>query len=94
MSNIVITVVDDFGFNNGNKAGLLTGFGVFGESVAVLMNGFVGGGENVATWINTEFKGGTPFGETETHLVVFGEARVEIVETFGDGFEGIGVEGG
>ena len=94
MLDVIVAVVDDFGFDDGDEAGLLAGFGVSREGLAVLVDGVVGGGEDVATMIDAEFEGGAPFGETEAHLIVFGEAGIEIVEAFGDGFKGIGIKRG
>ena len=92
MLDVIVAVVDDFGFDDGDEAGLLAGFGVSREGLAVLVDGVVGGSENIAILIDAEFEGGAPFGETEAHLVILGETRIEIVETFGDGFKGIGVK--
>lgn len=91
--DIVITVVDDFGLDDGDDAGLLAEISVFCEIVAVLSNGFVGRGEDAAILTHTEFEGGAPFGEAEAHLIVFGEAAVETVETFSEGFKRIRVQG-
>ena len=94
LPDVVVAVVDDFGFDDGDEAGLLAGFGVLGEGLAVLVDGVVGGSENVVILINTKLEGGAPFGETEAHLIVFGETRIEIVETFSDGFRRVGMEWG
>ena len=84
----VETVVDDFGLDDGDETVTLTGTGIFGEVGAVSFNSFIGRGENDAIIIETNFEGGAPFGEAETHFVIFGEARVERIETFGVGFFG------
>lgn len=46
-------------------------------------------GENLATIVGADFKSGAPFGEAKTHLIVFGEALVETVETVGVSLERI-----
>ena len=45
---IVIAIVDDLWFDDGDEAGLLTLFSVLGEVVAVFDNGLFGGGDEAA----------------------------------------------
>ena len=92
LPDVIVAVVDDFGFDDGDEAGLLASFSISREDLTVLIYGVVGGGEDVAILIDAEFKGSAPFGETEAHLIVFGKAGIEIVEAFGDGFERIGIK--
>lgn len=39
----VVTVINDFGLDDGNDIGGLAGFGIFCEDCAVFLNGTVGG---------------------------------------------------
>lgn len=86
LMDVVKTVVDDFGLNDGDEAGGLAFFGIFGEASAIFDNSVVSGGERVAVVVEVDFESGAPFGETQTHLVVFGEASVETNEAFGVSF--------
>ena len=71
LMNVVVAVVDDFGLDNGNEAGGLAFFGVFGEASAVFGDGVVGGGERSAGVVEVNFEGGAPFGEAQAHLIIF-----------------------
>lgn len=88
--NSVVTIIDDFGFYDGDNIGGLTPGGVFGEDFAVFFDGVVGGGEDFVFVVETDFKSRAPFGESEAHLIVFLQSSGETVETFGVGFFGIG----
>ena len=79
MFDIVVAVVDDFWFDNGDNAGFLAFQGVLGENLAVDLNGDIGRSQDVALVVETDFEGGTPFGETETHLVVILESGRQAV---------------
>ena len=47
------------------------------------------GSEYFTTLVGADFESRAPFGEAKTHLIIFGETMVEIIETVGVGFEGI-----
>ena len=67
----IIAIVNDFRFDNGDDAGFLAFFRVVGKVAAVFGNGVAGGGENFAEFAEADFKGGTPFGEAEAHIIIF-----------------------
>ena len=90
--DIIVAIIYDFGLDDRDDIGGLTFGGVFGKNLAVFSDSGIGGGENMPSCIEMDFEGGTPFGETETHLVVFGEAGIEILETFSVGLKGVGEE--
>lgn len=69
--DVVAAVVDDFGFDNRNKAGGLAFGGVFGEAGTVFGDGVVGGSERGTGVVEVDFEGGAPFGKAQAHLVVF-----------------------
>ena len=67
----VVAIINNFGFYDGDDASGLAFGGVFGEDPAVFVDGVVGGSKDFAIVIEADFKSSTPFGESETHLVVF-----------------------
>ena len=46
--NGIVTIIDEFWFNDRHEAGILAIAGIFGENTTVFSDGVVGGGEDVA----------------------------------------------
>lgn len=79
----VVAIVNDLGFNDGYDVGVLAELGIGGENATVGLDGVFGGG-GVG-----DVKGGTPFGEAKTRLIVSPKTGREVFEAFGVGFEGV-----
>ena len=77
--NGIVIIVDEFWFDDGNEAGGLTDFGVFGEDAGVFGDGVICRSDDFAVFRQGEIKGSTPFGEANTHLIVFAETFSEAI---------------
>ena len=75
--NVVVSVNQDLGLDNGDKSGLLTDTGVTGKSVGGLIDGVVGRGS--VGDVDTE--GRAPLGEPSSLCVVLHAPVVQVVES-------------
>lgn len=86
--DIVLTVQEDLGLNDGDETGVLSNGGVAGEAVSAVTDGDGGG-------TGGDGDDGAPLGETSALLVVLGATLGEAVETGAPGLSvgvGEGVE--
>lgn len=83
--DVVVTIAEDFGFNNGDKTVVLADRGVSSKTPSVFLDGEVTG----AT-IGRDLKDSSPLGESATDLVEFSSALGEVIETNGGGFTVLG----
>jgi len=79
--DIVITVHEDLGLNDGHKAVLLADSGIAGERLGVLLERDLGG----AASGGVDLEHGSPLGEAGTSLVVLSAPLTEAIEALGDG---------
>lgn len=76
----VITITEDFGFNNGNNSVILADSGISGKSPSIFLDRKVG-------WASiTNFEYGSPFGESNTLGVVFLAHGIEGIKSLGGVF--------
>ena len=57
----IVTIVDDFWFNNRNKSCSLTDGGIFGEDLAIFFDGYVGRSEEFSGFGESDFESSAPF---------------------------------
>ena len=76
--NGMIAIHENFGFDDGHKAGFLAEGGVSGESMRIGLERETGG------VLGSDFNDGAPLGKASAKLGVFGEAVAQSVEALSD----------
>lgn len=78
--NGMVSIGEDFGFDDGDESIGLADGSVSGEAPSVFLDGLLAGAA-----VGVDLQGGSPFGESASHGVVFFASFVEGVEAGGPG---------